>query len=109
MAKTKKVENKEEVEINLTTDKTLAEFIDYSLTEGKLTYKEAIKYWKDNRDPSAVNKGFRTTLFNTLIDNDLTLEELKDFIKENGSNNDLKNLKFYFSIVNLVKEVRVAK
>ncbi len=108
MAKTNKVETKEEVEINLTTDKTLAEFIDYSLTEGKLTYKEAIKYWKDNR-LSAANKGFRAKLFNALTNNDLTIDELVDFIEKNGSANDLKNLKFYYSIVTLVKEVRVAK
>ncbi len=95
-----------EVEENFAKGKTLAEFIDYALIEKGLTYKEATKFWKANKDESVKRKGFRSALFNYLESNDLDEASLTTFIEENGSDNDLKNIKHYLSIAELVASVR---
>ncbi len=100
-----KVEAVEEV-VNDATGKTLAEFMDYALTEKCLGYKEATKYWKENKDDSVKRKGFREKLFNHLKTFDLDKDSLTNFIKENGSDNDLRNIKHYLAIAELVDYVR---
>ena len=94
---------KDDAQVLVDTAANKGEAIEEMIRKG-CNFKEALGYWKVF-GAKAASRGFKGLFFNKLKDGVMTEDEVKAFITEFGSENDLRQIAIHMAIARLTNDI----